>query len=292
MDSDTEIPEPDFGEVIYISKGEFLTRGGTAILERLPSGDVIKTPPPNPYIPIEERDARRNMRLEAQVYERIGEHPRIPKFVEWDPSTCCLTMEYLANGNSRDYIKENQGLLSPALRHKWAKQAAEGLHVLHSFDIIHCDVSPRNFLLDCDLNLKISDFAGSSLSVSALSAFSNTRYRHPACDWDTPPRFEDGVFGLGSLIYFIMTDNYPYEEVGSDDVEDLYRRSQFLDVAHIPCGDIIEQCWHQQLDASQVRDYLGMVPAREGSSTMLLNTKEGKYRLGSSKPLSQRHIQA
>jgi hypothetical protein len=62
-----EIPTPGIGEIIYISKGEVLTRGGTAIIERLSSGHVTKTPTPNPYIPIEEADCRRNMALEAKI---------------------------------------------------------------------------------------------------------------------------------------------------------------------------------------------------------------------------------
>jgi serine/threonine protein kinase len=144
-------------------------------------------------------------------------------------------MEYLENGNLRDYIRKNYAIITSELRLRWAKQAAEGLQILHSVNVVHCDISPRNFLLDGDLNLKISDFAGSSLSGSIPSAYANTRYRHPDGHWDIPPRFEDDIFGLGSLIYFIMTNNYPYEEVSSDDVERLYKDRQFpsLLISHV-----------------------------------------------------------
>lgn len=255
MRSGAEIPRPGFGEVIYIEKGEFLSHGGTAILERLSSGDVIKTPTPNPYSPIEEGDHRRNMRREAQVYKTVGEHPRVPKFINWDQDTCCLTIEYLANGDLREYVRRNHEAITSELRLRWAKEAAEALQVLHSVDVVHCDISPRNFLLDGDLNLKICDFSGSSLSGSAPSAYSDTRYRHPTSRWDAPPRFEDDIFGLGSLIYFILTDTHPYEEIASDEVEKLYQCRQFPEVAHLTCGSIIEKCWHHQVDAAQVYDY-------------------------------------
>ena len=49
-----------------------------------------------------------------------------------------------------------------SLRRRWAKQAAEGVRLLHSHGVIH-DISPRNFLLDGELDLKIADFAGLSL---------------------------------------------------------------------------------------------------------------------------------
>ncbi|KAL3258275.1 hypothetical protein ABHI18_006160, partial [Aspergillus niger] len=40
---------PNFGEIAYHAKGTFLSMGGTAMLERLPSGNVVKTPLSNPY---------------------------------------------------------------------------------------------------------------------------------------------------------------------------------------------------------------------------------------------------
>ena len=119
------------------------------------------------------------MRLEAQIYQIIGHHPRFPKLIKWDPDTCCLTMEYLENGDLREYIRLHSQELTTELRLRWAKQAADGIAVLHSAGVVHCDISPRNFLLDLDLNLKISDFGGSSLFGSEPSAVAETRFRHP-----------------------------------------------------------------------------------------------------------------
>lgn len=73
--------QPEAKNIIYISKGRFLCAGGTAFLERLPCGHVTKTPKPNPFDPPEERMNRRNMRLEAKIYSRIDENPRIPKII-------------------------------------------------------------------------------------------------------------------------------------------------------------------------------------------------------------------
>jgi serine/threonine protein kinase len=106
-----------------------LAWGGTAILERLPSGAVVKTPIPNPYCPPEERDHRRNMRLEAEIYALIGDHPRIPRIINWDNEACCLTMEYLKNGNLKDYVYQNNQNIALQHRIQWCLQAAEGLSV-------------------------------------------------------------------------------------------------------------------------------------------------------------------
>ncbi|KFY74624.1 hypothetical protein V499_05371 [Pseudogymnoascus sp. VKM F-103] len=186
------------------------------------------------------------MRLEARIYDAVGLHPRISGIVSWDLKTCCLTMEYLENGMLKDYITTNSESLTPQLRQRWAKQASEGLSVLQAAGVIHCDISPRNFLLDGDLHLKIADFEGGSLARSAASAVAGTPFRYPVSDWDAPPRFEEDVFGLGSLIYFIMTDAYPYKDTPSNEVEELYGSRTFPDVTEIACGDIITRCWGMQ----------------------------------------------
>jgi serine/threonine protein kinase len=237
-------------QVIYVSKGKQVGHSGKAFVELLPSGLVVKTPIPNPYCPPEERDHRQNMRIEAQVYDKLGQHPRIPRLVNWDPESCCLTLEYLENGNLRDYIGENSTTITPQLRLQWARQAAEGLAVLHAANVLHCDLSQRN-LLDSNFNLKISDFGGSSINGLEPTATPSTRFKHPGYDWDALPVVGDDIFSLGSLIYFIMTNSSPYEEIPSDEVDRLYEAQQFADVSNLSCGHIIMQCWLRQVDTAQ-----------------------------------------
>ncbi|PYH35476.1 kinase-like protein [Aspergillus neoniger CBS 115656] len=200
----SKIPEARPGEVIYVTKGKTLTWGGTAILERLPSGSVMKTPIPNPYCPPEEEDHRRNMRLEANIYVM------------------------------------------------WCKQVARALSALHAHHIIHCDLSPRNILLDSGLNAKIADFGGASLCGSEPSATPATRFRPPGYDWNVTPVYGDDSFGLGSLIYFIMTGTYPYKDILSDEFEKLYEVQQFPDVSNVLCGFVISQCVDYHLSSDNI----------------------------------------
>lgn len=242
--------------------------GGTAVLERLPSGAVMKTPIPDPYNPVENEDRRRYMRLEANIYRVIGEHARIPRLIHWEEETCCLSMEYLDNGNLKGYVLQNDENISLELRLRWSRQAAEALTVLHRQEVIHCDLSPRNFLLDADLNVKIADFGGASLKGSDPSATPTTRFRRPGYDLNGSPKFEDDIFGLGSLIYFIMTASEPYGEIASNEVEKRYessefptisskvekhcKSSEFPAIASLVYGTVILQCWHQQVNSVQL----------------------------------------
>lgn len=246
---DTSQEESD-NKVTYISKGNLLAWGGTAIVERLPSGEVIKTPIPNPVNKQQDEKHRQRMRIEAEIYSKIGQHPRILKLLDWDPHSCCLVFEYMQNGTLGEYLPLHAPDISLSCRVKWVRQAVEGVRVLHSAGVIHCDITPRNFLLDSDLNLKICDFSGGALfipcsdTMAMPSTYPSARFRRPDYNWHIPPEFEDDVFILGSLMYFIITGEYPFPEVSSEEeVQRRYQRPEFPDTANIPCGDIIRKCW-------------------------------------------------
>ena len=54
-----------------------------------------------------------------------------------------------------------------------------------------------------------------------------------------------------------MTGSYSYEDIPSDEVEELYRIEQFPDLSLIICWDIIKQCWPRETDSvTTIRDAL------------------------------------
>jgi serine/threonine protein kinase len=117
--------------------------------------------------------------------------------------------------------------------------------------VVHCDIEPKNFFLDTYLNLKIADFSGSSLNGCQPSACANDRFLHPDFDWRRQPVAQDDLFGLGSLIYFIMAGQYPFHELASDEVEANYKAREFPDVESIECGDIIKRCWNLEVGSAK-----------------------------------------
>jgi serine/threonine protein kinase len=160
-------------------------------------------------------------------------------------------MEYMPNGCLRDYLLAHNNEISTPQRLQWILEAAEGLQLLHSANILHCDVGPRNFLLDADLGLRIADFSGSSFEGSHASATADTRFLPPDFDFHRIPTIQDDLFGFGSTIYSIMTGKYPFQELPSSEVENLYKSDKFPDVTGILCGEIIERCWRCEFVSAQ-----------------------------------------
>ncbi|KAF4450031.1 Serine threonine protein kinase [Fusarium austroafricanum] len=223
------------------AKGQFVALGSTSFVERLPDGSILKRPSPALDRASERRD---ELRLESEIYDRLGESSLIVKKLGWDDKDCALRLEYMSNGTLREYIKSHQEV-SNNQRQKWSMEAAQGLQLLHQAGVVHCDVGPHNYLLGQDLQLKITDFAGSSLDGSSTNIRPGSRYKAPRTSKNAPgnPTIHDDIFALGSTIYFIMEGKAPFEEFESEKVQNKFQDNQFPDIGATPCAKIIRDCW-------------------------------------------------
>ncbi|KAL4881099.1 protein kinase [Aspergillus karnatakaensis] len=92
---------------------------------------------------------------------------------------------------------------------------------------------------DLKTHIQAGNFSGSSLDGSKPASGEGTRFYLPR-HWKEPPTVATDLFALG-----------PYEEIPSDQVEELLKRKEFPDVSAIPCGEIIKQCWLSQIDSAE-----------------------------------------
>jgi serine/threonine protein kinase len=143
-----------------------------------------------------------------------------------------LYLEYMPNGDLRDYLQRYNGTISLEQRHKWACEAAEGLQVLHSANVIHGDAKLPNFLLDATLGLRIADFGHASFGTSQASV-------------------RKDLLALGSTIYEIMTGESPYPEQANSEVKRQFEARQFPNLTGILCGECIRQCWLGEVNSAQ-----------------------------------------
>ncbi|KAJ5521814.1 kinase domain containing protein [Penicillium freii] len=217
------------------AKGQFISGGLTGIVELLGYGTVLKSPFPD----AEMENHILDIAKEASIYHRIGPHERLVRIL--DHSRDGLVLEYMKNA---------QNSIPISLKLKWAYQIAQAVSLLHSNGIIHCDIKPRNLLLDATLNIKIIDFSGSSLNGSKPASGEGTRFYLPR-HWRDPPTVATDLLALGPTLYEAFQGTSPYEEVPSDQVEELFKRKKFPNVSAIPCGQIIQQCWLSQVDSAE-----------------------------------------
>jgi serine/threonine protein kinase len=244
------------GQVYYVRKGFFVDMGSTALIERLPSGGVVKTPLKDPLNPVAERMNRQNVEYEAAVYRLLGAVHFVPRLLDWDPVACTLTLEYQRNGSLDAYLKGNPNT-DLATRLRWARQAAEALAGLHARRIVHADVAPRNFLLNETLDLRVCDFAGSSIPERRIPP-SSPGARYQTRPWGSyyVPVETDDIFGLGSVFYCIMNGEEIFSDLEDDEIETRFRMQQFPSEQNF-IHDIMLECWVGSLTtATAVADAL------------------------------------
>lgn len=193
-----------------------ISGGSTGLIYLLPSGHVRKTP----YQDKTRKQSLRDIEREYRIYQRLPRHDRLLRIIGYS-SDDGLDLEYMPNGNLREYLQAEAANLSLAQRLQWARDAAEALSLLHSHNVVHCDVKPENFLLDSHFRLRIIDFTGSSLDGSYFSAVESIRFWLPR-PWEATSTVTTDLFALGSTIYEIMTGIQPYAQCTDEEVENLF----------------------------------------------------------------------
>jgi serine/threonine protein kinase len=185
---------------------------------------------------------RKHLNREYEVYQRLPHaHDRLIKMIDYSEDSA-LILEYIPLGSLRKYLESHEAEITHPQRLQWCIDAAEAVELIHSHNIIHCDIKPENFLLDSDLRLRLIDFSGSSIDGKPSHVLESTRFFLPR-SWDDPCTVITDLFALGSSIYEIVTGRQPYADLKDEEVEARYKRREFPIVDGMSCGEIIEKCW-------------------------------------------------
>ncbi|KAJ8103167.1 kinase-like domain-containing protein [Lipomyces tetrasporus] len=215
---------------------EIVGSGATGLVGMTSERTVLKFPRPH-------EKCREDVLLERKIYRVLGKHDRVVTRY-WD-SEDGICLEYMHHGSLRDYMLRDNVFISEEIKFRWIVQATEAVEFIHSRLVVHADISPRNFLLDRDLNLKICDFGGASLEGMPASAIETPRYRLPLRNRSLgqPASIKSDIFALGSVIYEVETGSPPFSDLSSEDVQENYMAGVFPDTSGLVCGNIVKSCW-------------------------------------------------
>ncbi|PBP18915.1 hypothetical protein BUE80_DR010389 [Diplocarpon rosae] len=142
-------------------------------------------------------------------------------------------------GNLHNFLLLHSDTVPETQRLQWAKEAAEGLQILHDADVVHCDVNPKNFLLEAYLGLRLQIFQAHHLQAPTHQRIMEHDFSIPDKDWRHPPTVQDDLSALGITIYFILKSLLPFPKLSEEGVEENYKNRSFSDVSELICEEVI-----------------------------------------------------
>ena len=176
---------------------------------------------------------------EKLIYQALPKDPNILNCIAITERG--IHVPYLRQGNVRQYLQTHS--LDAQTRDRWIGSAIDAIITIHTYGIIHSDISARNFLVDDDLSIKLCDFAGSGINdLESLVGEESAYHSSPSL----PRTFQTDIFALGSLIYEISTGIRPFADIDDDEIEKRYTAQHFPSLRGVFYHDVISKCWRSQ----------------------------------------------
>jgi len=201
--------------------------------------------------PLPGKKCREQLDIERRIYERLGPHPYITKFICAHKDMIVLErLKYPLRKHLYDLHEHNQLPMTHDVV-RWALQVTQAIQYIHSRGVMQVDIGAHNVLLDQYEIAKLSDFAGSSLDKSKPTVAPSAHSEHPNMP-HTKPSIHSELFALGSMLYEIETTNEPYPDKNEQELEELFKAAKYPDTSKLILGTVITKCWMAQYeDASE-----------------------------------------
>lgn len=130
--------------------------------------------------------------------------------VGWDGDPPYYVMEYIRSGSLEDHLAA-KGRLSVRSAVEIFRRLCIGLNHSHGKGVLHCDLKPANILLDEDHDPRLADFGQSRMSHDQTPALGTLFYMAPEqADLDATPDARWDVYGLGAIMYRMLTGSAPH----------------------------------------------------------------------------------
>ncbi|KAG6860876.1 hypothetical protein C0995_006431 [Termitomyces sp. Mi166 len=147
-------------------------------------------------------------------------HPSIVKYegMARDADTLSIVLEYAESGSLGQTLKAF-GKLNERLVASYVVKILEGLHYLHTNDVVHCDLKAANILTTKNGNVKLSDF-GVSLNLRAMEREIKDVAGTP--NWMAPevielkgPSPKSDIWSLACTVIELLTGRPPYADISN-----------------------------------------------------------------------------
>ncbi|KAM6586161.1 hypothetical protein CsatB_013163 [Cannabis sativa] len=200
---------------------------------------------------------------ELTLLEKVR-HPNVVQFVGavTQNMPMMIVLEYHPKGNLGSYL-QRKGRLSPSKALRFALDIARGMNYLHECKpdpIIHCDLKPKNILLDNGGQLKVSGFGLVKLSTISPD---KAKLAQAGCKIDpsslyvAPEVYKDEIFdrsvdaySFGLILYEMIEGIQPFHPKSSEEAAKMMclerNRPPFRNKSkNYPpdLKELIEECW-------------------------------------------------
>ncbi len=146
--------------------------------------------------------ARIHSRYVAQCYDIEAQGDEILLVMEYVPGKPLSALSAAERGECRQAVR-------------WVEQIAEGLAEVHACGLLHRDIKPQNILIGDNGRPRLVDFGlAAPLASESLQAISGSPpYMAPEQARGQGERIDPrtDVFGLGAVLYFLLTGHPPYD---------------------------------------------------------------------------------
>lgn len=183
---------------------------------------VIKQLRPTATAPHVMQMARELFQREAETLGRIGNHPQIPRLLDYFEANqeFYLVQEYVSGSTLQQEIKRS-GPLSEASVKQFLSEILPVLQYIHSNQVIHRDIKPANMIRRShDCKLVLIDFGAVKNQVGAVGTSATDQTALTAYAIGTPgfappeqmamrPVYASDIYAVGVTCIYLLTGKAP-----------------------------------------------------------------------------------
>jgi serine/threonine-protein kinase len=172
---------------------------------------------------------RERFRQEAKAAANLS-HSNIVTVHDFglDQNRLFIVMEYVPGHTIKDLI-EKRGRFTIEKGIPLMVQACAGIGYAHRAGLVHCDVKPQNILVSPDQRVKVTDF-GIARALASIhpeertdTVWGSPQYFSPEQAAGHPPSPASDVYGLGVILYEMLTGQLPFMAPTSQELARLHR---------------------------------------------------------------------